>query len=132
MIPANEIKPWSNIVPWITDEQIEQNMVICRSLVEIFSNEFLAENLVFRGGLRLRNDYYIVITPEHRSKGGLFSSLYIAELMKFLVNDYYVNLLNAGTNYVSRSCIPDLSYKIAEAYEFMKNQFVDKNKHDIK
>jgi predicted nucleotidyltransferase component of viral defense system len=57
MIPANEIKAWSNVVPWITDEQIEQDLVICRSLVEIFSNEFLAENLVFRGGTALHKLY---------------------------------------------------------------------------
>lgn len=57
MIPASEIKAWSNVVPWITDEQIEQDLVICRSLVEIFSNEFLAQNLVFRGGTALHKLY---------------------------------------------------------------------------
>lgn len=57
MIPANEIKAWSNVVPWITDEQIEQDLVICRSLVEIFSNKFLAEHLVFRGGTALHKLY---------------------------------------------------------------------------
>jgi predicted nucleotidyltransferase component of viral defense system len=57
MIPANEIKAWSNIAPWITDEQIEQDLIICRSLVEIFSNEFLSDNLVFRGGTALHKLY---------------------------------------------------------------------------
>jgi predicted nucleotidyltransferase component of viral defense system len=38
MIPANVIKAWSNVVPWITDEQIEQDLVLSRALVEIFSN----------------------------------------------------------------------------------------------
>lgn len=57
MIPGNEIKAWSNVVPWITDEQIEQDLVICRSLVEIFSNKFLADNLVFRGGTALHKLY---------------------------------------------------------------------------
>lgn len=57
MIPINEIKAWSNVVPWITDEQIEQDLVICRSLVEIFSDDFLAENLVFRGGTALHKLY---------------------------------------------------------------------------
>jgi predicted nucleotidyltransferase component of viral defense system len=57
MIPTNEIRAWSNVVPWITDEQIEQDLVICRSLVEIFSNDFLAENLVFRGGTALHKLY---------------------------------------------------------------------------
>lgn len=50
MIPANVIKAWSNVVPWITDEQIEQDLVLSRALVEIFSNDFLSEHLVCRGG----------------------------------------------------------------------------------
>lgn len=50
MIPINEIRAWSNLVPWVNDEQIEQDLVICRSLVEIFSDESLADKLVFRGG----------------------------------------------------------------------------------
>jgi predicted nucleotidyltransferase component of viral defense system len=53
MIPINEIRAWSNVVPWINDEQIEQDLVICRSLVEIFSDELLSKNLVFRGGTAL-------------------------------------------------------------------------------
>lgn len=57
MIPAHEIKAWSNVVPWITDEQIEQDLVICRSLVEIFSNGFLSDNLAFRGGTALHKLY---------------------------------------------------------------------------
>ncbi len=50
MIPINEIRAWSNVVPWVNDEQIEQDLVICRSLIEIFSDSLLAENLAFRGG----------------------------------------------------------------------------------
>ncbi len=57
MIPNSEIKAWSNVVPWITDEQIEQDLVICRALVEIFSNDFLSENLLFRGGTALHKLY---------------------------------------------------------------------------
>jgi predicted nucleotidyltransferase component of viral defense system len=57
MIPTNEIKAWSNFAPWITDEQIEQDLIICRSLIEIFSNEFLSKNLVFRGGTALHKLY---------------------------------------------------------------------------
>ena len=49
MIPINEIRAWSNVVPWINDEQIEQDLVICRSLVEIFSDELLSKNLVTIG-----------------------------------------------------------------------------------
>lgn len=63
MIPASEIRAWSNIVPWITDEQIEQDLVISRALVEIFSSEFLSQNLVFRGGTALHKLY---LQPQSR------------------------------------------------------------------
>ena len=38
MIPANVIKAWSHVVPWVNNEQIEQDLVLSRALVEIFSN----------------------------------------------------------------------------------------------
>lgn len=47
----------------------------------------------------IRNEFYVIITPEYRSKGILPPSLFIAELMKFLEKDYYVGLLNAATYY---------------------------------
>ena len=53
MIPQAYIIEWSNNVPWNTNEQIEQDLVICRALVEIFNDDFLAENLAFRGGTAL-------------------------------------------------------------------------------
>ena len=47
----------------------------------------------------IRNEFYVVITPEYRSKGILPPSLFIADLMKFLEKDYYVGLLNAAAYY---------------------------------
>jgi len=47
----------------------------------------------------IRNEFYVVITPEYRSKGILPPSLFVADLMKFLGKDYYVGLLNAATYY---------------------------------
>lgn len=47
----------------------------------------------------IRNEFYVVITPEYRSKGILPPSLFISELMKFLRKDYYVGLLNAAAYY---------------------------------
>ncbi|MDX1919939.1 MAG: nucleotidyl transferase AbiEii/AbiGii toxin family protein [Candidatus Caenarcaniphilales bacterium] len=57
MIPQAYITEWSNFVPWKTNEQIEQDLVICRSLVEIFSDEFLSSRLAFRGGTALHKLY---------------------------------------------------------------------------
>ena len=47
----------------------------------------------------VRNEFYVIVTPEYRSKGILPPSLFIAELMKFLKRDYYVGLLNASAYY---------------------------------
>ncbi len=53
MIPANYIQEWSRQAPWQDNYQIEQDLVISRTLVEIFSNPFLNKNLAFQGGTAL-------------------------------------------------------------------------------
>jgi len=57
MIPQAYIAEWSQQVPWVTNEQVEQDLIICRALVEIFSDEWLAERLAFRGGTALHKLY---------------------------------------------------------------------------
>lgn len=57
MIPQAYITEWSKNVPWQTNEQVEQDLVICRALVEIFNNKFLADSLAFRGGTALHKLY---------------------------------------------------------------------------
>lgn len=57
MIPQAYITEWANFVPWQTNEQVEQDLVICRALVEIFSDEWLASSLAFRGGTALHKLY---------------------------------------------------------------------------
>jgi predicted transcriptional regulator of viral defense system len=47
----------------------------------------------------VRNEFYVIVTPEYRSKSILPPSLFIADLMKFLEKDYYVGLLNAAAFY---------------------------------
>ncbi len=50
MIPQSHILEWSQQVPWQSFEQVEQDLVISRALVEIFSDKWLSSNLAFRGG----------------------------------------------------------------------------------
>ncbi|MEA1787738.1 nucleotidyl transferase AbiEii/AbiGii toxin family protein [Arenibacter sp. GZD96] len=57
MIPQAYITEWSQQVPWQTNEQVEQDLVICRALVEIFSDDWLADSLSFRGGTALHKLY---------------------------------------------------------------------------
>lgn len=53
MIPQDFISEWKKHAPWLRDYQIEQDLIICRALIEIFSHPHLAENLAFRGGTAL-------------------------------------------------------------------------------
>ena len=57
MIPKPYIAKWKDHAPWNSFEQIEQDLVISRALVEIFSDDFLRENLAFRGGTALHKLY---------------------------------------------------------------------------
>lgn len=57
MIPQAYIAEWSLRAPWPTDEQVEQDLVISRALVELFSDGFLAARLAFRGGTALHKLY---------------------------------------------------------------------------
>lgn len=50
MIPRPYIAKWQDYAPWKEFSQVEQDLIISRTLVEIFSDEFLRENLAFRGG----------------------------------------------------------------------------------
>ncbi len=57
MIPKPSITKWQEYVPWKQFYQVEQDLVISRALVEIFSDDFLRENLAFRGGTALHKLY---------------------------------------------------------------------------
>jgi hypothetical protein len=53
VIPRDYITEWRAEAPWIQDFQVEQDLVISRALVEIFSHPVLHEALAFRGGTAL-------------------------------------------------------------------------------
>lgn len=53
MIPRAFITHWRSRAPWALDEQVEQDLVISRAIVEIFSDVELADALAFRGGTAL-------------------------------------------------------------------------------
>ena len=57
MIPRPYIAKWQEHTPWKQFYQVEQDLVISRALIEIFSDEFLRENLAFRGGTALHKLY---------------------------------------------------------------------------
>jgi predicted nucleotidyltransferase component of viral defense system len=57
MIPKPHIAKWQDHAPWKQFYQVEQDLVISRALVEIFSDDFLRENIAFRGGTALHKLY---------------------------------------------------------------------------
>lgn len=63
MIPRDYITEWRGRAPWVQDFQVEQDLVISRALVEIFSHPVLKEALAFRGGTAL---YKLYLTPPAR------------------------------------------------------------------
>ncbi|PHN08684.1 nucleotidyl transferase AbiEii/AbiGii toxin family protein [Flavilitoribacter nigricans] len=57
MIPQAFITEWSKNAPWPEEIQVEQDLLIERTLVEIYQNPFLQERLAFRGGTALHKLY---------------------------------------------------------------------------
>jgi hypothetical protein len=53
VIPRAHITAWRPRAPWSTDAQVEQDLVLARALVEIFSDAALVPALAFRGGAAL-------------------------------------------------------------------------------
>ncbi len=53
MIPRDFITEWRSEAPWTPDEQVEQDLVISRAVVEIFKIDDLARSLAWRGGTAL-------------------------------------------------------------------------------
>ena len=65
MIPRDYITEWRQQVPWTQDAQVEQDLIISRALIEIFSRPILANNLAFRGGTAL---YKLHLQPARYSE----------------------------------------------------------------
>jgi predicted nucleotidyltransferase component of viral defense system len=53
MISRAHITAWRRSAPWSSDAQVEQDLVISRALVEIYSDALLSSSLAFRGGTAL-------------------------------------------------------------------------------
>jgi predicted nucleotidyltransferase component of viral defense system len=57
LIPRDYITEWRARAPWAVDAQVEQDLVICRALLEIFTHPVLKNALAFRGGTALYKLY---------------------------------------------------------------------------
>jgi predicted nucleotidyltransferase component of viral defense system len=53
MIPQANITAWRAQAPWPEDAQVEQDLVLTRALIELFSEPKLAGKIALRGGTAL-------------------------------------------------------------------------------
>lgn len=53
MIPENFIEAWRDHVKWQNANQVEQDLVISRALVDLYNDPHIQDALVFRGGTAL-------------------------------------------------------------------------------
>lgn len=58
MIPSQNIVAWGVIAPWAEQRQIEQDLIISRALIDIFSDDMLRKELRFRGGTALNKLHF--------------------------------------------------------------------------
>ncbi len=63
MIPQASITAWRALVPWADDAQVEQDLVLSRAVVELFSTPTLARAIALRGGTALNK---LFIQPPSR------------------------------------------------------------------
>jgi predicted nucleotidyltransferase component of viral defense system len=63
VIPEAAITHWRGVVPWAQDAQVEQDLILSRSLVEIFGDPIVAAAFLLRGGTALHK---LFITPPRR------------------------------------------------------------------
>ncbi|MEO6192169.1 MAG: nucleotidyl transferase AbiEii/AbiGii toxin family protein [Thermoanaerobaculia bacterium] len=74
MIPSSYLQAWNAKAPWSDSRQVEQDLIICRALCDLFNAPALKGKIAFRGGtainkllfkqpLRYSEDIDLVQTP---------------------------------------------------------------------
>jgi predicted nucleotidyltransferase component of viral defense system len=63
VIPRDYVTEWRGQAPWVSDLQVEQDLVISRAMVELFARPRVGEALAFRGGTAL---YKLHLRPAAR------------------------------------------------------------------
>jgi predicted nucleotidyltransferase component of viral defense system len=50
LIPNSYIQAWRASAPWADSRQVEQDLIICRALCDLFNEPALNRKIAFRGG----------------------------------------------------------------------------------
>lgn len=103
MIDVTSIRSWNESFPWKDKAMVEQDLIISRALVAIFSDEFLASQLAFRGGTALHKLY---LNPQPRYS-----------------EDIDLVQINAGP-------IKPIMYRLGEVLGFLPNRVTKQKKYN--
>ena len=63
MIPRDYVTAWREQAPWVQDSQVEQDLILSRALIEMFSHPVLWRGLAMRGGTAI---YKLYLRPPAR------------------------------------------------------------------
>lgn len=103
MIDVTSIRAWNESFPWKDKAMVEQDLIISRALVAIFSDEFLASQLAFRGGTALHKLY---LRPQPRYS-----------------EDIDLVQINAGP-------IKPIMYRLGEILDFLPNRVTKQKRYN--
>ena len=103
MIDVTSIRSWNESFPWKDKAMVEQDLIISRALVAIFSDEFLASQLAFRGGTALHKLY---LNPQPRYS-----------------EDIDLVQINAGP-------IKPIMYRLGEVLDFLPNRVTKQKRYN--
>lgn len=103
MIDVTSIRSWNESFPWKDKAMVEQDLIISRALVAIFSDDFLASQLAFRGGTALHKLY---LSPQPRYS-----------------EDIDLVQINAGP-------IKPIMYRLGEVLEFLPNRITKQKRYN--
>lgn len=103
MVDMTSIRAWNELFPWKDKAMVEQDLIISRALVAIFSDEFLASQLAFRGGTALHKLY---LSPQPRYS-----------------EDIDLVQINAGP-------IKPIMYRLGEVLDFLPNRVTKQKRYN--
>ncbi len=140
MIPRPHIAKWQKFAPWRDFAQVEQDLVISRTLVEIFSDDFLSSQLAFRGGTALHKLY---LHPASRYSEDIDLDLdEIVICFKEYITlatgnkppskkEFLINLNDKENDPVFNGDMEallrtDIEYNLIEAFQWVKNELIER------
>ena len=114
MIPQRYIEEWRGMAPWDLDPQIEQDLVIARTVVELFSDDLLKKSLAFRGGTALHKLYIRNVVNVPPTQKQFLANMNEKMTDRDFREDIYL-LLKKG-----------IKYDVDAAWEWVRKELVEK------